>query len=204
MCEQARWLLLRGMRVIQLSLSLSLSRSPCVCVCVGLCCRTCLSWLTSPRRQILHVLTASLEHAQLMLSCGVQAGFRESGAVNLVADSQQDQAAPMVAIRSMGLGFESLIGVEDADGRRRCTVSNEYLRSLVLIANERFDENSRRIRRFHDGLARAFSQPTEKVNRDGIVWEDAAARRERKRAEGLRRQAELQSRDDNNIPPPPS
>jgi tRNA wybutosine-synthesizing protein 3 len=96
---------------------------------------------------------------------------------------------PVVAIRSMGLGIESLIGVEVA-GRRQCTVSNEYLQTLVELANERFEENARKIERFRQALANASHQLTRK-NRDGLEWEDAAARRVRKRAEGLARSAIL-------------
>jgi tRNA wybutosine-synthesizing protein 3 len=142
--------------------------------------------------KILHVLTASPAHAQLMLRCGLQAGFRESGAVNLTTtSSDSEQPSPMVAIRSMGLGFESLIGYQTESCREQL-VTAEYLRSLMDIANERFIENTKRIDRFREALAdMTRAQPTRK-NADGKEWEDAALRRERKRAEGLRRKAELQ------------
>ncbi|KAI3327379.1 methyltransferase TYW3-domain-containing protein [Xylariaceae sp. AK1471] len=145
---------------------------------------------------ILHVLTASLEHAQLLLRCGLQAGFRESGAINLLPSSSSSSttstaevatATPIVAIRSMGLSLESLIGVQE-NGRTKCTVSEDYLYSLLRIANERFEENRKRIERFRTAVLDA-SYPSKK---DGTEWEDAKARRERKRAEGLRRKAELQ------------
>lgn len=63
----------------------------------------------------------------------------------------------------------------------------------MAIANDRFVENTKRIERFR-GALRDLSrgQPTKK-NPDGEDWEDPAARRERKRAEGLRRKAELQN-----------
>ncbi|KAI1812252.1 methyltransferase TYW3-domain-containing protein [Poronia punctata] len=131
---------------------------------------------------ILHVLTASLEHAQLLLRCGLQAGFRESGAINLTPTSSAE-TTPIVAIRSMGLSLESLIGVREG-GNTKCTVSDEYLLDLVRIANGRFVENARRITRFREALAAGS-----KLKNDD--WEDAQARRERKRAEGLRRKAEL-------------
>ncbi|TGJ78271.1 hypothetical protein E0Z10_g10491 [Xylaria hypoxylon] len=136
---------------------------------------------------ILHVLTASLEHAQLLLRCGLQAGFRESGAINLTSTTAE-AITPIVAIRSMGLSFESLIGIQE-DGVTKCTVSNDYLHSLVRIANERFEENKKRIERFRTTVLDASSPPKKP---DGTEWEDAQARRERKRAEGLRRKAELQ------------
>ncbi|KAI1417464.1 methyltransferase TYW3-domain-containing protein [Hypoxylon sp. FL1857] len=139
---------------------------------------------------ILHVLTASPEHAQLLLRCGLQAGFRESGAVSLTAAVGEQHATPIVAIRSMGLSFESLIGYQsgDDDSKVHCTVSPAYLRTLVHIANDRFSENSKRIDRFRAALAEAVRLP----NKNGGEWEDAEVRRERKRAEGLKRREELQ------------
>ncbi|OTA95884.1 hypothetical protein M434DRAFT_68507 [Hypoxylon sp. CO27-5] len=139
---------------------------------------------------ILHVLTASPEHAQLLLRCGLQAGFRESGAVSLTAAAGEQHATPIVAIRSMGLSFESLIGYQSGgdDGGLHCTVSPAYLRTLVHIANERFTENTKRIERFRAALAEA----TRPLSKNGGEWEDAQVRRERKRAEGLKRREELQ------------
>ncbi|KAI1276301.1 methyltransferase TYW3-domain-containing protein [Xylaria sp. FL0933] len=136
---------------------------------------------------ILHVLTASLEHAQLLLRCGLQAGFRESGAINLTSTASE-AATPIVAIRSMGLSLESLVGIQEA-GVTKCTVSDDYLLGLLRIANERFEENRKRIERFRTTVLEASKLPKK---RDGTEWEDTQARRERKREEGLRRKAELQ------------
>ncbi|KAI1638019.1 methyltransferase TYW3-domain-containing protein [Biscogniauxia mediterranea] len=138
---------------------------------------------------ILHVLTASPDHAQLLLGCGLQAGFRESGAVNLVS-AAGEPVTPMVAIRSMGLALESLVGVQHADSAPTCTVPQEYLQTLLRVSNERFEENKKRITRFRAAILQAAEPPKKK---DGSEWEDAQARRERKKAEGLRRKAELQS-----------
>lgn len=143
---------------------------------------------------ILHVLTASPEHAQLLLKCGLQAGFRESGAINLTpaparGGGGEETATPLVAIRSMGLGLESLVGARTG-AAVESTVSSAYLRTLMGISNERFAENTKRIQRFRAALAEAAA-PARK--RDGTEWEDAEARRQRKKAEGLRRKAELQS-----------
>lgn len=147
--------------------------------------------------QILHVLTASPQHAQLILRCGLQAGFRESGAINLVPpttpghDASAAAATPIVAIRSMGLGLESLIGRE-TNGTKHCTVSVEYLRALVKIANERFAENARRISRFRAYLKEATAGERRKTRKGdgGGEWESTEARRERKRLEGLKRAEE--------------
>ena len=99
----------------------------------------------------------------------------------------------MVAVRSMGLSFESLIGFEAGDGRRSSLVSPSYLQSLVRIAGERFGENARRISRFQAAFRDALSEPAPRLNPQGEEWEDQVARRERKRAEGLRRKAELEA-----------
>jgi tRNA wybutosine-synthesizing protein 3 len=104
----------------------------------------------------------------------------------------------MVAIRSMGLSLESLIGYEDAKGQRRRIVPLEYLKMLLQISNERFLENTKRIERFRAALKEAILAPksanaAKKMNPEGKEWEDAAARRERLRAEGLRRKAALQA-----------
>lgn len=141
-----------------------------------------------PPTQILHVLTASPEHAQLILKCGLQAGFRESGAINLIPARGEEAATPIVAIRSMGLSLESLIGAQTG-AAVESTVSSEYLRTLMGISNERFAENTKRIQRFRAAMSEAM-EPARK--KDGTEWEDAEARRQRKKAEGLRRKAELQ------------
>lgn len=95
-------------------------------------------------------------------------------------------ATPLVAIRSLGLGFESLIGYAAPDGRRRWLVSADVLETLRAVAQERFSENARRVQRFRAAFLDAVAPPAPALGRD---WEDAAVRRERKRAEGLRRKA---------------
>ncbi|GKT96334.1 tRNA wybutosine-synthesizing protein [Colletotrichum tofieldiae] len=121
---------------------------------------------------ILHVLTASLEHAQLLLKCAFAAGFRESGALNLLpaitaTELQVDSSSPvtpMVGVRTMGLALESLIGyIDDNDGAPHCTVSVDYLRDLLQIANERFAENAARIARFRAALQEALAGPPPKL-----------------------------------------
>jgi tRNA wybutosine-synthesizing protein 3 len=95
------------------------------------------------------------------------------------------EPTPMVAIRSMGLSFESLIGIE-SKGMRSCVVSEDYLTTIVRLANERFVENEKRIARFREALQRA-SLPKQKAG-----WEDAETRRMRKREEGLLRKAKME------------
>ncbi|KAF5873264.1 putative trna wybutosine-synthesizing protein 3 protein [Botrytis fragariae] len=141
---------------------------------------------------ILHVLTASLEQAQKVLSAALQAGFRESGALNLISTTSEP-ATPMVGIRCMGLTLESLVGVyHEAFDQGVCLVDNGQLGTLMRISNERFKENTKRIERFRVLLNEAMN-PVEKkkLGENGEDWEDPQARKERKRAEGLRRAQEL-------------
>ncbi|POR34251.1 tRNA wybutosine-synthesizing protein 3 [Tolypocladium paradoxum] len=139
---------------------------------------------------ILHVLATSLTHAQLLLRCALQAGFRESGAINLTAPGEtQPAATPVVAVRSMGLGFESLVGYETPDGQRRRLVPAECLQTLLSVGNERFSENAKRIARFRAAFRDAVREPEPRRSPHGGDWEDAVARRERMRAEGLGRKA---------------
>ncbi|KAK0612970.1 tRNA wybutosine-synthesizing protein [Bombardia bombarda] len=148
---------------------------------------------------ILHVLTASHEHAQLVVQAGIEAGFRETGAVSLLGRPASEEATPMVAVRCMGLSFESLVGMATDDGIRYCIVSQEYLELLFQVANARFVENQKRIIRFRAALKTAFAPSPPPVRREGSgggEWEDEKTRKERKREEGLRRREELQRQKD--------
>jgi len=106
---------------------------------------------------------------------------------------------PIVAVRSSGLSFESIIGYceETSDGVEpviRSLVTEEYLRMLVALANERFTVNKSRMERFRSNFlelyAAASSPVTNKKSTKPPGWEDPQIRRETKRAEGLRRKAE--------------
>ncbi|KAL8748493.1 MAG: hypothetical protein Q9199_008181 [Rusavskia elegans] len=154
---------------------------------------------------ILHTATASLSHAAPILSAAISAGFRESG-VQSLKNLTDPNAIPMVAVRSAGLAFESVIGVvrdrsvlppgglgshEDEQRQEEdvieALVGEEHLEILVGIANERFEANTERIRRFEAVL---FQGMEKKVLND---WEDKQTRQERKKAEGLKRREELKS-----------
>lgn len=127
---------------------------------------------------ILHVLARSMDAAQTILVAALAAGFRESGAVNLLS------AAPMVAVRSQGLALDCIIGFTKG-GINKAIVDQSHLAMLVDIANERFRANELRIGKFREGLM--TSQALTEVN-----WESAGVRRDRKRAEGLKRKDEMQ------------
>jgi tRNA wybutosine-synthesizing protein 3 len=122
-----------------------------------------------------------------VLSAGLQAGFRESGAINLIG-AGKEPATPIVAVRSMGLALESIIGFH-AEGKEVASASEEELKALLEISNERFVVNSQRIERFRELLKQLGEggQGKKKGDGDGEEWEDAEVRRERKREAGLRR-----------------
>lgn len=142
------------------------------------------------RDQILHILSASLEHAQQVLSAALAAGFRESGAVSLAA-SKSNESNPMVAVRSAGYSFDAIIGYQDQDCHNVPLVDERYLEVLSNIANDRFRINTERIARFRTALLETY-QPVKGTNGSFKPdWEDAEVRRRRKREEGLARQRAL-------------
>ncbi|MCJ1393337.1 hypothetical protein MMC18_006210 [Xylographa bjoerkii] len=129
---------------------------------------------------ILHVMAASLHHAQPVLAAAINAGFRESG-VQSLKNLDDPKAFPMVAIRSSGIGLSSLIGYavdDDEEGSIQCIVEEGYLQLLLNIANQRFLENLKRVDRFQSQLLHS----EQKQERH---WEDGKARRERLKAQGL-------------------
>ncbi|RJE19970.1 tRNA wybutosine-synthesizing protein, partial [Aspergillus sclerotialis] len=108
---------------------------------------------------ILHIMTATLHHAQPVLSAASSSGFRESGLQSLnCLQNTPDSSSPIVAVRASGLALESIIGYceEDTDHNSspdtepiiRSLVSEEYLQMLIAISNERFAVNSERKERF--------------------------------------------------------
>ncbi|KAI2483882.1 TYW3 domain containing protein [Pyrenophora tritici-repentis] len=142
---------------------------------------------------ILHILSASLEDAQRVLTAALAGGFRESGAVSL-GSTKTGESNPMVAVRSAGYSFDSIIGYQDDEGRNIALVDERYLRTLVDIANERFRINFDRIGRFRTALLEMYQPSTSNgTGSSKPDWEDAAARKQRKREEGLARQQALQT-----------
>ncbi|KAL8992201.1 MAG: hypothetical protein Q9188_007644 [Gyalolechia gomerana] len=158
---------------------------------------------------ILHIATASLAHASPVLSAAISAGFRESG-VQSLRNLNDPNALPMIAIRSAGLALESIIGVvrdvrdrpnpsEDGeddnniDEIAEALVDEGYLEMLVQIANERFEANMERIRRFEENLFGG------KGKKDEDEWEDKVKRQERKRREGLMKKEALKAGSDGYV-----
>jgi tRNA wybutosine-synthesizing protein 3 len=145
--------------------------------------------------QILHILTASTKNAQSVLTAALSAGFRESGAVSLSA-TKTGESTPMVAVRSTGYSFDSIIGYQDQHSRNVPLVDEIYLRTLLAIANDRFRINMERIARFQNALITAF-KPLASLSGASSkpAWEDADTRRQRKREEGLARSQALRTRE---------
>ncbi|KAF1812694.1 hypothetical protein P152DRAFT_507499 [Eremomyces bilateralis CBS 781.70] len=139
---------------------------------------------------ILHVLAASLEHAESVTSSALQAGFRESGIATL--NPQPDGTyMPIVAVRSAGLSLDSIIGFEEPDtGELFTLVDESYLNCIALVSEKRFAENSKRIERFSQGLFRNGRLGSNHNAQNQVAAEGQEERRRRKREEGLKRQAE--------------
>lgn len=101
----------------------------------------------------------------------------------------------MVAVRSTGYSFDSIIGYQNEEGRNIALVNEQYLRTLVDIANDRFRINTERIARFRNALLDVFQSPSQSSGTSSKPgWEDADARKRRKREEGLARQQAQQLR----------
>ncbi len=136
-------------------------------------------------------MAASLYHAQPILCAAINAGFRESG-VQSLKNLEDPNAFPMVAVRTAGLALGSIIGhvCEKGTGEEdvRALVSEEYLETLLKVANARFAVNAERIERFSDSLFHGNKSSESS-------WEDPQSRRERKRAEGLEKKDHLKAQD---------
>lgn len=98
----------------------------------------------------------------------------------------------MVAVRSTGYSFDSIIGYQNEHGENVLLVDERYLETLVAIANDRFRINAERIARFRKALMDAFRPCAVVGGSKNLDWEDAEVRKQRKREEGLARQKALQ------------
>jgi len=100
----------------------------------------------------------------------------------------------MVAVRSTGLAFDTIIGYQDDEDNIVSIVTEAHLRLMVDVSIDRFKANSERIQRFRSALLSSY-QSTTGLSGNGLAvnptWEDTAARKARKREEGLARQRDL-------------
>lgn len=106
------------------------------------------------------------------------AGFRESGIGGLY-DSKSRPTAPMVTVRSSGLALDCIIGYKLADTPVTPMVSEGYLRSMIRLANDRFEMNETRKARFKQAIFERAGMPNS-MDEGGIETE-------RRREAGTRR-----------------
>ncbi|XP_064520937.1 tRNA wybutosine-synthesizing protein 3 homolog isoform X2 [Pseudopipra pipra] len=106
---------------------------------------------------VLHVLCRELQDAQLLHSVAVDSGFRNSGI-------------------TVGRGGKITMAVRSThclevplSRKGRLMVSDEYIEFLVHVANQKMEENIRRIERFHKGLELALETavPTDTLAPEG-------------------------------------
>lgn len=150
---------------------------------------------------ILHALAGSAESAQTMLGAGMAAGFRESG-ISGIVDSKGRPQIPMVAIRSSGLAMDCIIGFQSTSSSQQVLpmVSEDYLRAMITVVNDRFQQNVQRKERFRTGLLMqlagsidpADDARSEYRRRGG--FQTAAERKAEKRAEDMRKREEALER----------
>jgi len=135
-------------------------------------------------KQILHLYADTPEFARFMLQAALQSGFRESGAMN-IPNKSLGSSPIMLAIRTNGLSFDSVVGYADEEGALLSIVDSAYIFNMLSIANERFTANKERTQRFQKAVSciPRILAPSRK--------EDAETRKQRKRAEGLARQQAL-------------
>lgn len=97
-----------------------------------------------------------------------------------------------MAVRTAGLAFDSIVAYLDSAGTVTPMVEEGYLRTLLQVANERFEVNAERKQRFQEALMHAIMGGGKAGRESKEGWEPAEQRRERKRAEGLRKKAEME------------
>lgn len=124
------------------------------------------------------------------MNAALAAGFRESGISGLY-DSKGHPTNAMVAVRSSGLSLDTIVGFQSPTSETRqvlSMVSEVYLRTLIRVANDRFEINMQRTKRFRLALLEQVSRlelPVHNRNLQDIGFEPADVRKQRKRREGL-------------------
>ncbi|RLV88631.1 hypothetical protein DV515_00015451 [Chloebia gouldiae] len=93
---------------------------------------------------VLHVLCQELQDAQLLHSVAIDSGFRNSG-ITVGRGGKITMAVRSTHCLEVPLSHKG-----------RLMVSEEYIEFLVHVANQKMEENIRRIDRFHKGLERAL------------------------------------------------
>ncbi|XP_056353181.1 tRNA wybutosine-synthesizing protein 3 homolog [Oenanthe melanoleuca] len=93
---------------------------------------------------VLHVLCRELQDAQLLHSVAIDSGFRNSG-ITVGKGGKITMAVRSTHCLEVPLSHKG-----------RLMVSEEYIEFLVHVANQKMEENMRRIDRFHKGLELAL------------------------------------------------
>ncbi|KAI8875319.1 hypothetical protein K501DRAFT_233834 [Backusella circina FSU 941] len=124
---------------------------------------------------ILHIEASTYETGMHLLAVASQVGYQNSG----MTPSKRH----MLAIRST-LKIDTPIAYVADDGRIHCLVDPSFLSLLVQMANEKFEQNIKRMKIFEDAVQQELSKQEKKAQ-----WESKEDRRERKRREGLERAA---------------
>ncbi|XP_062437918.1 tRNA wybutosine-synthesizing protein 3 homolog [Rhea pennata] len=121
---------------------------------------------------VLHVLCEELQDAQLLHSVAINSGFRNSG----ITVGRKGKI--MMAVRSTHCLEVPLSHMG------KLMVSEEYIEFLIHTANQKMEENMRRIDRFYNGLQLALkttldanNSPSEETERNHPVY---VRRRKRK------------------------
>ncbi|XP_027507344.1 tRNA wybutosine-synthesizing protein 3 homolog [Corapipo altera] len=106
---------------------------------------------------VLHVLCRELQDAQLLHSVAVDSGFRNSG-ITVGRGGKITMAVRSTHCLEVPLSHKG-----------RLMVSDEYIEFLVHVANQKMEENIRRIERFHKGLQLALEAavPTDTLAPEG-------------------------------------
>ncbi|XP_038649527.1 tRNA wybutosine-synthesizing protein 3 homolog [Scyliorhinus canicula] len=121
---------------------------------------------------VLHVQCRRMEDAQLLHSVAINSGFRNSGI------TVGKKGKIMMAVRSTHCLEVPLCH------QGRVLVSDEYIDYLVQVANQKMEENQKRIERFYTGLQSALTTPVPPEQLDENVSTAASGytRRRRQRA----------------------
>ncbi|KAK6511971.1 hypothetical protein TWF481_000869 [Arthrobotrys musiformis] len=135
---------------------------------------------------ILHVLTETLDVANRLLTCAISSSFRESGIVSPLKN-------PVVAIRTMGLAFDSPVGVYDPERNMiQRFIEPSGLKLLARLTNDRFRENSIRIDSFYRNLLSTMEAPETPL-------ESKQTRALRKKVEGINKGRGIAATRENRV-----
>ncbi|KAM8930145.1 tRNA wybutosine-synthesizing protein 3 homolog [Pelodytes ibericus] len=117
---------------------------------------------------VLHIQCRQLEDAQLLHKVAIDSGFRNSGI------TVGKKGKMIMAVRST-----HCLEVPLSHGGK-CLVSSEYVAYVVETANQKMEENFRRISRFHSSLVSALHEKDCTRNGEDLVGSSVYMRRRRR------------------------